>query len=169
MQRQLQESLYREHLEEISFLYTQREQWLDDPEVSLADVAALEERLEAHVDALVVGDAHALRVCQAWIPEADFGELHGAIRVFCRQQRLDLVRAALEQARSTTRKYRGVWVMRSSKSCPPHGATSLPPWYWRLRRMKCHCGPMPSGTRGCTFLLTLSYKPPCARITKPRR
>ena len=98
VERQLKESLYREHLEEISFLYEQRELWLDDPEVGLSDIAALEARMEAHLDALVVGKDHALEFCEASVPDADFGELHGAIRVYCREQRLDLVRAALGHA-----------------------------------------------------------------------
>jgi uncharacterized protein (TIGR02270 family) len=88
--------LYQEHLEEASFLYEQRLTLFDDPEITWLDIENFEERFEAHIDALVVGKEPALNVCKTQAMEGDFGELHAAIRVFCRQNRLDFVQECLE-------------------------------------------------------------------------
>ncbi len=89
--------LYEEYLEEASFLYEQRLGLLDDPEVTWRDIGEFEERFEAHVDGLVVGGKLALEVCRRRAAEGDFGELHAAVRVFCRQGRDDLLMEVLEQ------------------------------------------------------------------------
>lgn len=95
----LHDSLHREHLEEVSFFYDQRGQWLEDPTLSLRDVADLEERLEAHLDALVVaGDDAAVR-CTAAIDSGDRGELHAALRVACRRDRPEILAALAERSR----------------------------------------------------------------------
>jgi hypothetical protein len=44
----------------------------------------------------VVGEEPALNVCKTQAMEGDFGELHAAVRVFCRQNRLDSVQECLE-------------------------------------------------------------------------
>jgi uncharacterized protein (TIGR02270 family) len=87
--------LYREHLEEASFLYEQRLAYLHDPEVKWPDLKAWEERFEAHLDALMVGGALAMEVCQRQAAEGDSGELHTALRVFCREGRKDEAFAVL--------------------------------------------------------------------------
>ena len=46
---------------------------------------------------LVVGGELALEVCKRQAREGDFGELHAAVRVFCRQNRQDLVLWVLEE------------------------------------------------------------------------
>lgn len=89
--------LYLEHLEEASFLYEQRLSLLDDPELTWLDIEDFEDRFEPHIDGLVVGEELALEVCQQQATEGDFGELHAAVRVFCRQNRLDLVQKILEE------------------------------------------------------------------------
>ena len=60
--------LYQEHLEEASFLYEQRLTLFDDPEITWLDIEDFEERFEAHIDALVVGEELALK-------ERDLGDL----------------------------------------------------------------------------------------------
>ena len=88
--------LYLEHLEEASFLYEQRRDvLLDDPELTWLDLDEYEERLEAHLDALVLGEDLALAVCRQQSAEGDAGELYAALSVFCRQQRKDLLDEAL--------------------------------------------------------------------------
>jgi uncharacterized protein (TIGR02270 family) len=89
--------LYQEYLEEASFLYEQRWTLFDDPEITWEDIHDFEERFEAHIDGLVVGEALALEVCKTQAVEGDFGELHAAVRVFCRQNRQDLVFRVLEE------------------------------------------------------------------------
>ena len=88
--------LYLEHLEEASSLYEQRLGLFDDPEVTWPDLDDFEERFEAHIDALVLGEELALAVCRQQATEGDAGELHAAICVFCRQDRLDLATEAIE-------------------------------------------------------------------------
>jgi len=90
-------SFYIEHLEESSFLYEQRLTLFDDPEITWLDIEDFEERFEPHIDGLVVGEELALDVCRQQATEGDFGELHAAVRVFCRQDRKDLVLEVLEE------------------------------------------------------------------------
>ncbi len=94
--RQFNIELYEEHLEEASFLYEQRLAYLDDPELTWKDLDEFEERFEAHIDALVVGEDLALEVCKTQCSAGDFGELHAAMRVFCRQDRSDFAFAVLQ-------------------------------------------------------------------------
>jgi hypothetical protein len=56
--------IYQEHLEEASFLYEQRLSLFDDPEIIWLDIEDFEERFEAHIDGLVVGEDLALLVCK---------------------------------------------------------------------------------------------------------
>ena len=89
--------IYLSHLEEASFLYEQRLGLFDDPELTWLDLDDFEERYEAHIDALVLGEDLALAVCRQQAAEGDAGELHAAVCVFCRQDRLDLVTEAIEE------------------------------------------------------------------------
>lgn len=89
--------LYKEHLEEASFLYEQRLSLFDDPEVTWLDIEDFEARFEPHIDGLVVGEDLAIDVCKTQAVEGDFGELHAAVSVFCRQNRKDLVEEILDQ------------------------------------------------------------------------
>jgi uncharacterized protein (TIGR02270 family) len=94
--REFSVKIYEQHLEEASFLYEQHRAYLHDPELSWTDLDAFEERFEAHVDALVVGEELAIDVCKRRCSAGDFGELHAALHVFCRQQRAGLVYAVLQ-------------------------------------------------------------------------
>ncbi len=88
--------IYQEHLSEASFLYEQRLSLSADPELTWKDLGDFEQRFEAHIDGLVVGEDLALEICKQQASEGDFGELHAAMRVFCRQNRLDLVLETIE-------------------------------------------------------------------------
>lgn len=88
--------IYLRHLEEASFLYEQRGTLFKDPEVTWLDIGDFEERFEAHIDALTEGGAEALHVCRELALAGDSGELHAAVRVFCRHGRLDLIEAAMD-------------------------------------------------------------------------
>ena len=68
--RELHLSLYAEHLEDVSFLYDQRNALLADPEVPWARLHAFEQRIEAHIDALVIGAELALEMCRSQIGRA---------------------------------------------------------------------------------------------------
>ena len=88
-------SIYEEHLDEASFLYEQRKRYLEDPEVTLTDVAELEARLEAHLDGLALGGAQAETLCRAKVAGDDAGLQHAALRVFCRRTARDALLEAL--------------------------------------------------------------------------
>jgi uncharacterized protein (TIGR02270 family) len=88
--------LYEEHLEDISFLYEQRRFLLGKGEIAWRDIAPFEARLEAHLDSLVVGGELALGVCRRLAKDGDFGQLFGAISVFCRQGRAQLLAEGLK-------------------------------------------------------------------------
>lgn len=89
--------LYEEYLEEASFLYEQRLTLFHNPDVTWKKIGEFEERLEAHIDGLVVGDKLALEICARQAAEGDFGELFASICVFCRQDRRDLVLAEFDR------------------------------------------------------------------------
>jgi hypothetical protein len=88
--------LYREHLEEASFLYDQRLHLLTDPELPWTALHDFEQRLEAHIDALVVGGELALRICRERADEGDAGELFAAVCVYCRQAQPRLLSEVLQ-------------------------------------------------------------------------
>ncbi|MEM1125940.1 MAG: HEAT repeat domain-containing protein [Bacteroidota bacterium] len=89
--------LYREHLEEAAFLYEQRrDDLLHDPELAWTDLADFEERLEAHLDALVLGDDLALAVGQQQREEGDVGALYALVCVLCRHRRRPLFEELLD-------------------------------------------------------------------------
>lgn len=89
--------LYREHLEEASFLYEQRGTLFSDAEVTWPDIGDFEERFARHIEALAVGEETALQVCRDQAAKGDAGELHAAVRVFCRHKRLDLLQEVWRQ------------------------------------------------------------------------
>jgi len=84
--QQFKVGLYREHLAEASFLYELRQTHLLDPEVTWPALRHLEERFEAHLDALVIGGDLALEVCRQ---AEDSGEKHAALCTFCRHDLKD--------------------------------------------------------------------------------
>jgi uncharacterized protein (TIGR02270 family) len=83
--------MYREHLEEAGFLYEHRQTLLKERQVAWRDVGPFEERLEAHVDALVVGGDLALTVSREGAKGGEPSELFPAVSLFCRQGRADLL------------------------------------------------------------------------------
>lgn len=89
--RRFQIELNEEHLEEASFLEEQCASLVDDPEVPWRERAEFEERLEAHIDALVLGGDLARDVCRRRAEEGDAGELFAAVCVFAREDRWDLL------------------------------------------------------------------------------
>ncbi len=96
-QKEFAQSLYQEYFEEASFLYEQRLSLLDDSEITWKDIGDFEERFEAHIDGLVVGGDLAIETCKQQAGDGDSGELHAAMRVFCRQNRMDLVEQSLRR------------------------------------------------------------------------
>lgn len=71
--------LYQEHLEEISFLFTQCKSYFFDPEMKWTDIAEFEERLAAHVDAIELGGELALQCAWQLLKSGDEEEIKGAV------------------------------------------------------------------------------------------
>jgi len=89
--REFHLSLYFEHLEEASFLYEQRQALLRDPVFPWTQLQKFEARLEAHLDALVIGGALAQEACAVRMREGDAGELFASLSVFCRQRQIGML------------------------------------------------------------------------------
>jgi hypothetical protein len=79
--------LYAEHLEEASFLHGQCRHLRRDDETPWPEVAATEARLEAHLDALVLGGELAIEVCRQALEEGDAGVWHAVAAVYTRHRR----------------------------------------------------------------------------------
>jgi uncharacterized protein (TIGR02270 family) len=77
-------ALYDEHLSEASFLYDQCRVVMGDPHLPWTAVADFQDRLEAHLDALVLGGDLALRLARQRATEGDAGDLFAAACVCCR-------------------------------------------------------------------------------------
>lgn len=95
--RQFRVGLYEEHLEEAAFLYDQRRALASREDVAWTRLQDFEERLEAHLDALIVGDALALEVCRRRAVEGEPGELFAAVCVFCRNTESSLLASVLRE------------------------------------------------------------------------
>jgi uncharacterized protein (TIGR02270 family) len=117
--RKFNVQLYEEHLAEASFLYEQRLAYLHDPELTWVDLDSWDERLEAHLDALVVGADLALEVCKQHCSSGDFGEMHAALRVFCRRDRSDLVYAVLQAIDMAEEPVVQAVIDAMKAECPP--------------------------------------------------
>ena len=96
--------LYEEHIDEAALLYLQRATLLGDSfATGWRRVGSLEQRLEAHVDALMVGGDLALQTCvERRATEDDAGELYVAARLFAQQRQWDAVRKLAEEAGAPT-------------------------------------------------------------------
>lgn len=70
--------LYQEHLEEIGFLFPQCKALFSEPEISWPEVAEFEERLAAHIDAIVLGGHLALLCTRELLESDDEEELRAA-------------------------------------------------------------------------------------------
>lgn len=63
--------ILEEHFEELEFLWQQRQEALRSPEYTLPELAELEERIEAHVDGLVLAGEAAIPVLEAGLAGDD--------------------------------------------------------------------------------------------------
>jgi uncharacterized protein (TIGR02270 family) len=84
--------IYSEHLEESAFLYLQRVNLLNERHRSWAELEKTEQRIQAHVDALVSGHERALEICREYSDDRDSGILYGVTRIYCRCKRIDLLK-----------------------------------------------------------------------------
>lgn len=76
--------LYEEHVEEAAFLYEHLFALIEDEEISWQDLHEFEQRFEAHLDALVIGDTHAKAVALEMAEGGEGAERHVYVRLLCR-------------------------------------------------------------------------------------
>lgn len=88
-------SLYEEHLEEGADLLGIRRERLSDIEVGWTELNEIDDRIEAHLDALVVGAALAEHVVASRALDGEADGLGMALRLFCRRQAWSRVEDAL--------------------------------------------------------------------------
>ena len=89
-------SVYEEHIDEASFLYSQRADLLNNSGIAWTDIDDFEQRMEAHVDALALGGNLALDVCIQRLASDEPGDLFTVMCVFCRQGAEDQVMESIE-------------------------------------------------------------------------
>jgi len=87
--------LYNEHLEEAAFLYKQRINMLKEPEIHWQDLAEIEDRLEAHIDALTIGGDVAVDICIKKNQEQEYEIIFPSICLFCRKNLMEHVQKIL--------------------------------------------------------------------------
>ncbi len=88
--------LYTEHLEEISDLSVLRCFLSRQENQSWSDLGEIEERIEAHLDALIVGGEEALKISKELSTNGFGDERIGCAALFCRRSRFHLLRAMFE-------------------------------------------------------------------------
>jgi hypothetical protein len=126
--RSLRISMYEEHLEEASFLYSHRERMLQGSSYDSTTIAELDARHEAHLDGLVLGDDLALALCQERARTEDAGALHGAVSVFCRHGRADLIDAlVVEEDDAGEERLRAI-EDAMAREAPPDFAPLISTW-----------------------------------------
>lgn len=84
--RRFQQELFREHLDEVSFLYQLCRSQREDPTVPWSKRADFEQRMEAHLDALRIGGHAALEVAATLMPPDAPGDLYAVVATYCRQR-----------------------------------------------------------------------------------
>ncbi len=87
----LNQTLYKEHLEEMSALYELRISLIAGSG-TFQGIANVEKRLNAHLDALIIGKDQTFDVLSK--PD-DFGELYASVCAFCIQNQMDLLKQML--------------------------------------------------------------------------
>lgn len=95
------QSILEEHFEELQMLWELRQSAIHDPDYLLEDIAELDERIEAHVDGLVLGEQHAGPILEEGVGGDEASVVFAAAYVLLRlqdQAAADLVMDTLTEA-----------------------------------------------------------------------
>jgi hypothetical protein len=68
------EDILQEHFEEIQYLWIERQNAVHSPDYTAAEVRRIDQRIDAHLDGLVIGGKHALALLEEALT-ADAGEV----------------------------------------------------------------------------------------------
>ncbi len=119
-----EQNLYQEHLDEASFLYEQRLSLMFRAAVTWTELASLEARRQAHLDALESGGARALNLAVSQASSGAAGDLFVAASLCAR---LDLFEplAALSKALPAEPRVSRAWTDALTEAAPEAWAAQL--------------------------------------------
>jgi uncharacterized protein (TIGR02270 family) len=101
-----------EHLSELEFLLGQRFRYVQNPEIPWLDVAAVESRIEAHLDAMRAGGAIALELAEEAMTGGDEAQVMAGAHIvasFQEQDGMDGLGEALRTLEETAADLLQVW------------------------------------------------------------
>jgi len=102
------ESIVSQHAEEAAFLWLLRDAAVSAPYYSLADLAALDDRVEAHLDGLRIAGDEGWSCCAEGLQQEESGEVFAAAMIAFDGEdlrRIEQVCAAVEAAPETVRGF----------------------------------------------------------------
>jgi uncharacterized protein (TIGR02270 family) len=98
--------ILEEHLNELDFLWEQRERFVYSPDWTLKELAALEERAEAHLDGLRIGAANSVDIARPALLADETGLATAATFVLMAFDRVELEQEVLQALKSAPPKGR---------------------------------------------------------------
>ncbi|MEW8586619.1 MAG: hypothetical protein AB2531_12720, partial [Candidatus Thiodiazotropha sp.] len=102
------EHIVAQHAEESSFLWLLRDYAVREPNYNLADLKALEERIEAHLDGLLVADDAAWQFFESGLQQKESGEVFTATYVAIDNANQDQLDRVLETVAESPECMRGM-------------------------------------------------------------
>lgn len=90
----INEQVVAQHAEEAAFLWMLRDRAVRAPHYDLKDLAALDERVEAHLDGLRVAGTYGWKLCEGALASGP-GEMFAAAVLACGSERADLIEKVL--------------------------------------------------------------------------
>lgn len=94
-------SILQEHLDELDFLWEQRERFVFSSEWTLKELAAHEERAEAHLDGLRIGSGHSVDLARSFLFADESGVATAATFVMMAFEHAQLEREVLEALKTS--------------------------------------------------------------------
>ena len=101
-------AIVSQHAEEAAFLWLLRNKAVDAPHYHLADVAKLDNRIEAHIDGLRIAGEPGWELCREALSRPDLGAVFAASVLAFESDRPDRIEAVLSVGTSSLALSRGV-------------------------------------------------------------
>ncbi|MBI4241713.1 MAG: hypothetical protein HY613_08345 [Candidatus Rokubacteria bacterium] len=98
--------ILHEHLNELDFLWEQRERFVFSPEWTLKELAAIEDRSEAHLDGLRIGAGHSVDIARPFLTADEAGAATAATFVLMAFELPELEREVLQALKTAPPKSR---------------------------------------------------------------
>lgn len=97
IRNQIITDVIEEYLEEAAFLYEHCCSLCDNPEITWRDLQDFENRMEAHLDGLVLAETVGLEACRQRVRNNNPFDIFTAVCVFCRQRQKEMLLELLDQ------------------------------------------------------------------------